>query len=248
MFSVMLVDDERPSRELLRLMIDWEDAGFSIVCEANNGKDALSKYFIYKPDLVITDIQMPIMDGLMLIQHIKRANADQIIIVLSCHELFDYARSAIKLGVSDYLIKDTLTPDELLDTLLRVKKTLPVNDVSVGAFRLPVQISDCSPRIRKIVEYILQNYETDINLSTLAETFDVHKTYLARVFKNETGMSIYETVLKLRIEKAKQLLSNPDMAVTSIIEKVGFRSPQSFYTLFKKHTGLSPSEYRDKMT
>ena len=246
MYSIMLVDDERPSRELFKLLINWEDAGFFISCEAVDGLDALDKYHIYKPDLIVTDIQMPAMDGLALIQKIKEENPAQLFIVLSCHELFDYARLALKLGVYDYLIKDSLTAEELLNTLEKVKKLLISSNVSLTISRHFTHMLNYSPRIRKIVEYMLQNFEKDISLNSLAELFNIHKTHLARIFKEETGVSIHEVILDLRIEKAKQLLYNSEMKISEIIEQIGFNSPQNFYMLFKKNTGLSPSEFRSK--
>ena len=246
MYSVMLVDDERPSRELLKLLIDWKDANFFICCEAPDGLDAFKKYLIYKPDLVITDIQMPAMDGLALIEKIRDENPEQLFVVLSCHELFSYARSAIKLGVHDYLIKDSLTSEELFGILERVKKKLPKERLSLGISTHFTGISNYSPRVRKIAEYILQNYDKDISLNSMAELFNIHKTHLARIFKEETGVNIHEVILDFRIEKAKRLLADPEVKVTDIIEKVGFNNPQNFYTAFRKNTGLSPSEFRKR--
>ena len=242
MYSVMLVDDERPSRELLKLLIDWKDAGFYICCEASDGLDGFAKYQIYKPDLVITDIQMPAMDGLALIEKIRNENPEQLFVILSCHELFSYARLAIKLGVHDYLIKDSLTSEELFGILEKIKKKLPNESLSLHF----TNISNYSPRVRKIAEYILQNYDKDISLNGMAELFDIHKTHLARVFKEETGANIHEVILDFRIEKAKRLLTDSDDKVMDIIEKTGFHNPQNFHTAFRKNTGLSPSEYRKK--
>ena len=118
MRTVLIVDDERPARELLKMTLDWEALGFSTPLEANNGKKALEQYNMHKPDYIITDIQMPVMDGLELIEKIKEINPNQRIIILSCHESFSYAKKALKLGVMDYLIKDALNPDTLADMLL----------------------------------------------------------------------------------------------------------------------------------
>ncbi len=244
MHTVMLVDDERPARELLKLLINWDDAGFSIVCEASNGADALQKYRVYKPDLVIIDIQMPVMGGLELMQIIREECATQIFTVLSCHELFDYARAALKLGACDYLIKDSLTPKELLATLKKAQGLLPAQTELNGMTKYFPEISTYSPRIKRVVEFILQNFSQDIGLSSLADMFDIHKVHLARTFKEETGASIHEIILELRLEKAKLLLSDQNLKVSDIIEQIGFHNPQSFYSLFKKHTGVSPSEFR----
>ena len=86
MKTVMLVDDERPARELLKMLIDWKKAGFEILWEARNGKQALEQYLEKRPDLIITDVQMPVMDGLELLKNVKELCPSQPVIILSCHE------------------------------------------------------------------------------------------------------------------------------------------------------------------
>ncbi len=113
MKKVMIVDDERPARELLKMAIDWEKAGYEIVAEAKNGKDAYEQCKLCKPDVVITDIQMPVMDGIQFIEAVKREKGRQHFVILSCHESFQYAQKAMKLGVEDYLIKDSYSSTEL---------------------------------------------------------------------------------------------------------------------------------------
>ncbi len=124
MFKVLIVDDELPAREILTNIIDWNKAGFVVADTAKNGKDALNKYSQQNFDLVITDIQMPGMDGLELIRNIRQINKHQKFIILSCHENFLYAKEAIKLGITDYLLKHLLTPEDLYSVLQKVKLEL----------------------------------------------------------------------------------------------------------------------------
>lgn len=113
MYKVLIVDDEFPARELLKMAVNWEEAGYEIVGEAKNGQEAYECCQRKKPDLIITDIQMPVMDGIELIRKIKEENPKQKFVILSCHESFQYAKMAIRLGVSDYLLKDSYTSEEL---------------------------------------------------------------------------------------------------------------------------------------
>lgn len=124
MYKVMVVDDEKPARETLNYLIDWEKTSFVIVDSAKNGKEALDKYIKYKPDLIITDIQMPVMDGLEFIREVRMLKRNQKFVILSCHENFYYAKEAIKLGASDYLLKDLLTSNDLYELLEKVKREL----------------------------------------------------------------------------------------------------------------------------
>lgn len=116
-WSVLIVDDEMPARQMLMNIIDWNQTDFKIVDTAINGKDALDK--MEAVDVVITDIQMPVMDGLDLIREAKEKYPGIMMIVLSCHEDFIYAKEAMSYGVTDYLIKDLITPSELLNALNR---------------------------------------------------------------------------------------------------------------------------------
>ena len=92
MYSVLIVDDENPALEMLKIIIPWEEQGFFIKDVAYNGKEALEKFEINHYDLIITDIQMPIMNGIELIKKVKEQRNEQLIIILSCHEEFSYAK------------------------------------------------------------------------------------------------------------------------------------------------------------
>lgn len=121
MKKLMIVDDERPARELLKMMVNWEEAGFLPPLEARNGKEALALWEREHPDLVITDIQMPVMDGLELIRNLRAKAPEQTVAILSCHESFAYAREALRMGVMEYLVKDALTKETMYDLLRTVK-------------------------------------------------------------------------------------------------------------------------------
>ncbi|MCR4954845.1 MAG: response regulator [Treponema sp.] len=119
MYSVFAVDDEPIVLEGIRSKIDWEGSGFTFAGEATDGEIALSMIHELKPDILITDIKMPFMDGLQLAQAIKQTQPWIKIIILSGHDEFDYAKKAISIGIEDYLLKP-FTPDELITSL---KKT-----------------------------------------------------------------------------------------------------------------------------
>lgn len=116
MYSVFAVDDEPIVLEGIRSKIDWEGSGFTFAGEATDGEIALSMIHEIKPDILVTDIKMPFMDGLQLAEAIKRTQPWIKIIILSGHDEFDYAKKAISIGIEDYLLKP-FTPDELLTSL-----------------------------------------------------------------------------------------------------------------------------------
>lgn len=120
MYSILLVDDEMPAIKTAEIIINSLNIDFKIIATAQDGKEAFEKYSALKPDLIITDIQMPVMDGLKLIRQIRATDKNQKFVILSCHENFNYAREAFKMGVSEYLIKDMITPQDVLGVLTRM--------------------------------------------------------------------------------------------------------------------------------
>ena len=114
MIKVLLVDDELIVRQYLVSIIEWEKYGFYICGEAGSGKEALEMIELYSPDLVITDIKMPEIDGLELVRiAVDEMKAMSKFIILSSYNDFTYARTAIKYNVMDYILKP-LDEGELL--------------------------------------------------------------------------------------------------------------------------------------
>lgn len=99
--------------------------------------------------------------------------------------------------------------------------------------------------LKGIIDYIDHNFQSDIYLETIAEQFHTSSKYLSRLIKNHLGISFGDYLARLRIEKAKELLTETDMAINDIVEKAGFNSRNTFIRTFKKHVGMVPSEYRN---
>lgn len=121
MYRVFLVEDEQLIRIGIKELIQWEEYGFKFVGEAADGELAWPLIQKEKPDIVITDIRMPFMDGLSLSRLIKKELPDTLIIILSGYDDFNYAKKAIEIGVSQYLLKP-LSKDQLVEVLLDLKK------------------------------------------------------------------------------------------------------------------------------
>lgn len=119
MRKVIIADDDFIVRTYLKQMLDWEQHGFMLY-DAKNGKEALDICRKEQIDTVVTDMSMPVMDGMELIKALKRDNLPCHIIVLSCHDDFIYVKEAMKLGAEDYLRKNDLTADGLLEVLQKL--------------------------------------------------------------------------------------------------------------------------------
>jgi len=124
MYKVMLADDDFPVIELLSEAIDWEDLGFRLIGAHENGLRAWEQAQREAPDVLITDIGMPKMDGLELTARVKELKPNVRIAILSCHDEFQYARQAIRLNVQEYFLKDAMDPDELAQLLRKFKQAM----------------------------------------------------------------------------------------------------------------------------
>lgn len=124
MRKVLIVDDELLVRVGLKTLINWSENGFKIVGEAKNGEEAIDLFDKYDPDILLTDIKMPKMEGLELIQKLKKKKKNIKSIILSHYDDFSYAKEAIKLGACDYILKSELSSENLLRILNKVTKDL----------------------------------------------------------------------------------------------------------------------------
>ena len=123
MMKVIIADDEIQIRKGLRMKVDWEEEGFQIAGEASNGKEVLELLGKMDIDLVLTDMRMPIMDGLELAKRCQQEFPNVKVIVLSGYSDFELVRGSMKEGVKDYLLKP-VAPDELVEALQKIRKEI----------------------------------------------------------------------------------------------------------------------------
>ena len=123
LYRIMLVDDEEEVRKAMIRKMDWEKLGFTVAGDAENGEDALEKLEQLEPDVVMTDIRMPYMDGLTLVARIREKYPSIKILIFSGYDDFEYAKQAIKYRVTEYILKP-VNGEELAEILRRVRISL----------------------------------------------------------------------------------------------------------------------------
>ncbi|RKJ43610.1 response regulator [bacterium 1XD8-76] len=150
--SVMIVDDEKLAREDMQTFIDWESLGFHIVATAVNGRQALKMYEKHHPKIVFTDIKMPVMDGIEFSKALRKIDEQVIIILLTAYEEFSYAKAAITLGVTDYVIKNEITPQSM--------------EILLGKLRQRIETVQRSSNILndKLIENYFQAQEDNVGI------------------------------------------------------------------------------------
>lgn len=261
MIRCIIAEDEKILRKGLILTTDWNSLGCEIVGEAENGKQALDIFIKEKPDLLITDIRMPVMDGLELIEKAKEY-MDAEFIIMSGYNDFSYAKKAIHLGVSEYILKP-LDEDEFIDAIIHVKKklqkkklsamtnteTIDTNEKQQPTDSMEYFISQNQSKNRYICEaikYIQKHYDQDIALKDICKSLLISESYLTKLFKEHLNYSFIDYLTHCRIYRACELLIKPDIKIYSVAEQVGYKDQRYFSVIFKKITGLTPKEYQNK--
>jgi len=345
MFKIITVDDEKMIKRSLRVMLENAGPHYRIVGEASNGREALEMIHMERPHLIITDICMPVMDGLELIAEVKQHYSQMKIIVISGYNEFNYAQQAIRHNVLDYLLKP-INPEEFQQVLLRIYEqyvndqrrqtdrreqmwkfagsgeeivhliwTLQENNLNakldvirsemsrqgvglelamelyrdqlvyvqrkleernagwnhraiadevgpanaldelhdqfrtacLSLFQSIVQQRNCgqSHQIKKTIAYLEDNFSNSaLSLVDVAEYAAMSPAYFSRCFKDETGTNFMKHLTRLRIGKAKELLSHPEHKVGDVAMGVGYTNYHHFAKAFKKFTGITPTDYR----
>lgn len=237
MYRVMIIDDEKPLRSLLKMAVNWEALGLEVSGEAASGIEAINTIDEIKPDIVFVDIRMPFMDGIEFSKLAMKRYEHLKIIVLTAFDEFEYARTCIGIGVAEFLLKP-LVKEEITEACLKVIKQLREQ-----VPKQETEYAEITGNFNKIKEYIRKNYNhSELNLTAIAQEFGFNASYLSRRFKADTGESIIDYLTKCRMEKAKEC-ARQKMFMYITAKEVGIPDPNYFGKCFKKYTGKAYSEF-----
>ena len=192
MYRALIVEDEDLMRDYLAANLtnfcpEWETA--DIACD---GAEALEKLQKENFDGVLTDIRMPVMDGLEMARILREKKKSIPILILSGYDEFDYARTAVRLNISDYLLKPI--NEEELSAALSLMAIQAASNQREQGISLSIQASAKNGLVQKAQEYILTHYADPISLTSVAEELGVTAAYLSTVFHREMGSSYSQTL------------------------------------------------------
>lgn len=242
MIKVLVVEDEEMIRKGIVLTVNWEALDCKVVGEAANGLEGLEAVKRLNPDLIITDIKMPQMDGIEMLQKIRELGNNTHVIILSAYDTFSYAQSALRLGAVDYLLKPFHDGDLERAVTLVHDKLYPDSKTTI----LRVKEGNKSNYVREAMDYIRLHFnDPGICIGTIAEHLNISEGYLSHTFKKETGLSPLNYLTQFRIQQAMQMLEDCRIRVYEVAEKVGYQDIAYFSSTFKKITGMSPSDYQN---
>ncbi len=258
MYRVAIIDDEPLIVEGLTRTMPWEKWNMQVIGSAYDGKEGLALIRRERPDIVISDINMPQLDGLKMIAGLKSEFPNMQIVILTGYREFDYAREAISLGVARFLLKPSKM-NELEEAMEAVTEKLAKLGVSEGVSPAYKSAEGSEPEeevlynneansfiVKNALEYIRENYKEKLRLIDVAEQIYVSQWHLSKLLNKHMGQNFSEILNGIRMEKAKELLKDPSLRISDIAEEVGFLDMAHFSRVFKKMEGMSANEYRNK--
>lgn len=243
MKRILLVDDERWVRTALKWTINKLNLPVEVVQECENGLQALEWIKENQVDLIMTDVRMPIMDGMTFVKELANIKEKQDVIVISVHDEFQFVQQALRSGVTDYLLK----PIEEEDLRASLEKWLQTEEAGK---QIKTAVSTAngpavpSTTIEQVLEHIRKTPLNEVTLHETAQKIHVNPSYLSQLFKQQLNKKFIDYLTELRIEEGKHLLLHTTLRMSEIADRVGYGDVAYFSNNFKKMTGCTPSEFR----
>ena len=287
---ILIADDEMISRATIQRMIRNYCPWAGQVKEASDGREAVEKAIELDADVVLMDIEMPELDGMEAARRLRQWKEGCVIIFLTAFATFQYAKQAISLGATEFLVKP-VDPCELKKVLERVRERVDgtaggmvrtaedrnpaygnrecakgagvraecagvhaegagIHISDSGSHTLDEAIKSFGARAVKISQegkqYMDLHYMDDIGVDTMARMFQVSANYFNKMFKQAYSISSKEYLINIRVGHAMEYLKNPALTIREAGIMVGYEDSNYFTRIFKKKTGMTPIEYRNK--
>ena len=294
---ILIADDEMISRATIQRMIRNYCPWAGQVKEASDGREAVEKAMELDADVVLMDIEMPELDGMEAARRLRQWKEGCVIIFLTAFATFQYAKQAISLGATEFLVKP-VDPCELKKVLERVRERVDgtaggmgrtaedrnpaygnrarvegagvraegagvraegagvhvsgagIHISDSGSHTLDEAIKSFGARAVKISQegkqYMDLHYMDDIGVDTMARMFQVSANYFNKMFKQAYSISSKEYLINIRVGHAMEYLKNPALTIREAGIMVGYEDSNYFTRIFKKKTGMTPIEYRNK--
>lgn len=256
MYKVVIIDDEPIIAEGLSKTIEWEKWDARVAGLAFDGKEGYDLIRRERPDMIITDICMPNMDGLKMIAALKSEFPYMQISILTGYRDFNYAKEAINLGVTRFLLKPSKIDEvnEAIETMAAkltelysldpsLKESTPLDEAEEDGL-----VSEANSFVVKnAMDYIRDHYNEKLRLVDVADAIYVSQWHLSKLINKYMGSNFSDILNGIRTDKAKELLKDPSLKIHEIAERVGFSDFTHFSRVFKRIEGISANDYRNKI-
>lgn len=261
MLRILIAEDELIERMVLRKILEKRFGDQCEVLEAENGKAAVEIFRRTDIQIVILDIEMPVLSGVQAAELMRKEKNGFCIIFLTAYDKFEYARKAIAVRAMEYLLKPYSEKElvGVMEEAIRLTGSYDRNEIrsderSLMGGELPAAEPDpleeeVSPSrlnvlVSMVEEYIRGHYMDDISMQDAAKAINYSETYFCKMFKQQFGQNFTAYLAEYRIEEAKKMLSQPNVSVKEVGVRVGYPDSNYFARVFRRMNGVSPSEYR----
>jgi len=251
LLKMIIVDDEVFILNSLETLVDWQSIGVEVVGTADNGMLAIELAAQRRADIVLSDISMPNLSGIEMLEIIRNKQMLVEVIFISAHSNFNYAREAIRHGAFEYLLKP-IREDVLLESVERCAKKIrdfreKTKSFTDAADQWVEEPNSGKHLVNSAISYIRSNYNKSISLSEVAEHISISPAYLSKIFSSEMQETFSQYLLSYRISRAKELLRSTHDKVYEVALHVGYNDTAHFSKIFKQYTGQTPNQYRNRM-
>ena len=249
--TILIVDDEPRTRQGLKKTLDTWSEGKYQVLTAENAEQAKTIVQEQKIHILITDIRMPEITGLQLLEALKKQNTFPVVIVISAYSEFEYAQEALRLGVINYLLKP-ISKKKLIEAveeaLVVLEKQERAGIIEKVVDEKLLNVSEKSEHtrepIRVAMHYIDQNLHKEITQKEVADHVHLNPSYFSVLFKEQAKLTFSEYLTRRRIQLAKELLISTPYTISEIAERSGYKTAKYFVKMFKDIEGITPGNYR----
>lgn len=252
MYKLLIVEDEHLIRKWLKFAIDYSELGIVVVGEAKNGQEGIEKIRQLQPDIVMTDLNMPIKTGFEMFADTATYSYDKI--VISGYSDFEHAKKAIHFQVVDFIAKpvDTEELRYVLEKFVKRRQTMRTPLDGVEAYLHKIKLPDYNQDdecVESILNWIHATYFESLTIANLAHELGYSESYLYKKFKEEVGLTINQYKTNYRLVKAiEHMLQDETVKLYELAEMVGFSDYNYFNRVFKKNIGMNASEFKEELT
>ena len=250
MYKVVVVEDESIVRQGIVRSTNWSSIDCMVVGEAENGEVGYEVIKRLNPDVVITDIRMPKMTGIRMIEKLREEDIKPVTIFLTAYDDFDYAIDALRLRASDYVLKpfeDNVLEAAVTKALTNKKRKSDNKAEILEQENLSLSKGDKSKYLAAALSFIDKHYmDPELSAKMVSDALNISTGHLSHLFRKESEYTMSNYILDCRMRAAKDLLKDYTHKVYEVAEKVGYKDITYFSATFKKYVGVSPSEYQDR--
>lgn len=259
MYRLFIVDDNPLERRGVAGLLEWRTFGCEVAGLYASGSEALEAAGREPPDIVLTDVQMPAMDGIAFGARLREDHPGTQLIFLSGHDSFSFIRGALQLEAADYVLKPVRKPElqaaleKAAARLSREREAAAERDRLLRqAGLVPSEASDGEAHsyhdriVMRIKTIVAERYREPLTVQDIADELYLSLSHTNNIFRRKTGQKIFDYLTAYRMEQAKALLRQPDSKIYCVAQTVGYANKSHFCLVFKKYIGSTPSEYKSR--